>query len=241
MLIPKRTGEYITLPRRLINLAILIAILLIVSALYLGQFLVDYQAKSAVVERDLLQLDLNRVKQEYADLIRQQAFAESNSKVDQSSVLQAQHALAELQEELNRVNAQLAFYQHIVSPEDQVQGLYVDRIEVSRIDGTPVYRYRLTVAQAMKKQPFVKGIVVLKLLKSSEPGDGDIVVSDAELGFGFRYFQILQGQFELPAKFKPAALEVSLNPTTKNREGVSRSWNWSELLEPTQDQTNHAH
>lgn len=239
MLIPRRSGDYLTIPRKLVWLAAAAALVLLIIVFLVGRSMIEHEAKVAIDSVGDMQQQLSSMRQAHERLLKEQAFMESSRMVDQTSVLESQHALAELQEELNRVNGQLAFYQRIVSPEDQVKGLYVDDLQLRPMDDKSGYGFRLTLAQSMKNQPFVKGKVQIRVKSSSDEDaqSWSVKLSADEIAFGFRYFQIIEGSFSLPENAKPGVLEISVEPTTRNRGGVSRQWGWSELIAAVPSQT----
>lgn len=245
MMIPRRSGDYLTVPRKTLLGGGVLALLFIVGAFFLGRSMIEAEARTALVEVHELRDQMKALTIKNDALLKEKAFADSARMVDQASVLDAQHAMAELQNELNRVKGQLAFYRRIVSPEDQVKGLYVQGLELSGPSENGVYGYRLIVAQSLKKQPFVKGTLSFILVGRDGGKARELKLSDVLTGgddavkFGFRYFQLYSGQFRLPEGFQPQQIKLDVQPSTKGRDGVSQQWQWSEAFATTANpQTN---
>ena len=97
-----------------------------------------------------------------------------------------------------------------------------------------MYRYRLTLAQNLKRGRNAEGSVELWVTGSR---NGELVKLDlAELtgtsatpitSYAFKYFQQLEGTILLPAAFEPSAIEIAMRPKDGGST-VRREFTWAE-------------
>lgn len=153
------------------------------------------------LENDKLTKNLNvlGVELEVARLTQQQHFIEIGKSIDTEKELRTQ----------------LAFYQQVMAPELNEQGFLIDgfNLEPSLSDNS--YRFELVLMQQNKTKNTLKGNLQVTLI-GSEAGQAkqysiDSLLSDQEqtsLTFGFKYFQVIEGEIRLPEGFQPEQVSV---------------------------------
>lgn len=112
--------------------------------------------------------------------------------------------LATLRDELN-------FYRSILSPEGQKAGVQIQDLSLKETEVYNQFQYRVTLIQARQHDTNVRGEVNIEI-EGSQGGIGKIV--DVAI-FGtppgradFKYYQHLQGIFDLPEDFAATGLRV---------------------------------
>ncbi len=143
-----------------------------------------------------------------------------------------QETLAQRDEEIAGLRADVAFYERLVGATGQRRGLSVHDVDLAQeADGT--WRYTVTLTQNLNRGAISKGALTLQV-EGMQAGKlatlawGDLL-QDAKAApqpFAFRYFQQLEGSLLLPAGFTPRRLTVRLQADGVG--GVERAFGWDE-------------
>jgi septal ring factor EnvC (AmiA/AmiB activator) len=232
---PLRTGQlvvrYHTPQRRRALLASLIvgAIVVTYGAYELGRYRAGYDVLSATRARSALQSRLSELQEENDQLRREHASAQLNREVAQRSYKDVEKMVADLQAQLLRQREELVFYKGIVSPEDGIGGLRVQRFQVMPTEGERRFKLRLVLVQSMRQESVASGSVQLEV--SGMRGQEAVRLplpalaeTQASLPFSFRYFQDLEQEVELPADFEPRSVEVHVRSTRQPEVRESFPW-----------------
>lgn len=160
-----------------------------------------------------------------------------SDQVSRSAVQSLQEDLADRDERIAQLRADVAFYERLVDAASKRQGLSVHSLRFSRRDDG-AWRYVLTLTQNLKRSKVSSG--ELRLSIDGAQG-GQLKTLDwaalrqddkaAALPFEFKYFQQLQGSVMLPAGFTPHRVRVQLKSADGNSEP---SFSWQDTLNQTQ-------
>lgn len=232
---PLRTGQLVVryhtpLKRRALLAGLLIAsVVLIYGAYELGRYRAGYDVLSAARQRTSLHTQLVEVQRENQALRRDKASAQLNREVSQRSYADVEKMVADLQAQLMRQREELAFYRGIVSPEDGLGGLRVQRFQVIPTEVEHHFKLRLVLVQSMRQNTVASGSVQLEVsgLRGQEAVRLALpALADAHdsLPFSFRYFQDLEQEVELPADFEPHSVEVHVR--SSHSPEVRESFPW---------------
>ena len=168
-------------------------------------------AEVAIERRDLLG-KVARLEAENAQLGANVAELEMARKLDREAYGQVERTLGELQSQLSRQGDDLAFYRSIVSPEDGVQGLRIQRFVVRPGTGPREYVVDVTLIQALRQDSLLSGTlqVVVQGMAGGRPARYtlDQLGGSGRNSFSFRYFQTLERSITLPPDFQPYDVEV---------------------------------
>ncbi|HEV2621459.1 MAG TPA: DUF6776 family protein [Frateuria sp.] len=143
--------------------------------------------------------------------------------------------LAEREEEISGLRADLGFYSRLVGGNAQREGLKVQEVQLRPVPGAHAWNLALSLTQNAKRGSDVSGTVTLgvegvrgdKVVALDWPQLGDAAQKDG-LPFRFRYFQQLHATFMLPADFKPTRLRIHVR--AEGEDGVDRTVAWSDAL-----------
>ncbi|HLW75158.1 MAG TPA: DUF6776 family protein [Gammaproteobacteria bacterium] len=180
-----------------------------------------------------LQDALDEAQERDAALNEQITVLQRQRQVDQSAGQQVQASLDELQRRLADVQEEVAFYKGIVSPGAGEEGLRVQSLKFTNGGAPRLYHYRLVLIQVRTRELKVSGNVSMKIYGVQ---DGKAVTLDARdvapngrapSGFGFQYFQSLEGDAFLPPGFTPGRVEVTVQES--GHEPVLQNFDWSTL------------
>lgn len=114
--------------------------------------------------------------------------------------------IAKLKEELN-------FYRSIFSPANNLAGMQVHDLRISRDSDVNGYNYTLSVIQALKHDDYVLGDIQM-LVEGLSGGQKQLLdmgrIGTAPGQMNFKYFQTFTGLFALPDGFKPMRVKINL-------------------------------
>lgn len=184
-------------------------------------------ASSARTQRDH-QAQIDALKQEIANLQRA-------AQVDQVANRALQGNLAQREEEINGLRADLGFYSRLVGGDAQRQGLKLQEVKLVPIQGAHGWNLTLGLTQNARRGKeteghatvSVEGIRADKVERLEWPALGDAEQKNG-LPFRFLYFQQLQSTIVLPADFRPTQLHIKVQ--AGGDAAVVRSMPWSEAL-----------
>lgn len=154
--------------------------------------------------------------------------------VDQASRQQVQGSLEDLQRKLADQQEELSFYKGIVSPGAGEEGIRVQSVKFTNGGAPRLYHYRLVLIQVRTREFRVSGNVAVKIYGVQ---DGKPVILDAHdlapngktaLGFGFQYFQNLEGDAFFPVGFLPGKVEVTVQES--GHEPVQQNFDWTSVI-----------
>ena len=164
---------------------------------------------------------LLRQGSELEQLRQRAAILEKSDQITRDANKQVQRTLAEREEEIAGLRADVAFYERLVGATTPRKGLNVHSSQFIREAGG-TWRYEIVLTQNLNR-----GAVSSGRLKFEVEGvqDGKLAVVDwsrlhqknevAGQAYSFRYFQQLSGSVMLPGGFTPQRVRVRLNTGEK--------------------------
>ncbi|HEX7813961.1 DUF6776 family protein [Dyella sp.] len=170
------------------------------------------------------------------DLKQQLANLQRAQQVNDIATKSVRSTLAEREEEINGLRADLGFYSRLIGGDAQRQGLRVQELKIVPVSGSPTaWNINLSLTQSAKRgdevtgklQVSVDGLRGEKVVQLDWPALGDAAQKDG-LPFRFKYFQQLHATFVLPADFKPTRLHVKVMPNGDT--AISRAVGWNDAL-----------
>ena len=170
------------------------------------------------------------------DELRQQvATLKRSDQISRNANLELQNALAEREEEVSGLRADLDFYERLVGSTGQRQGLRVhEAVFAPESGGT--WHYTVTLTQNLNRGAISKGTMrfVVDGVRNGKLG----TVSWDELAqvknapgkpFSFRYFQQLEDSVMLPPGFTPQRVRVTLDG---NAGRIEKAFTWDARKTP---------
>ena len=143
-----------------------------------------------------------------------------------------QGTLAERDEEISALRADVAFYERLVGPTQQRKGLNVFSSEFAPGVGN-AWHYQIVLTQNLNRSAISQGR--MRFVVEGVRGGKLATVDWAELnqrpgmqgqGFSFRYFQSLEGHVMLPSDFTPQRVRVLLD---SQDVAVERAFDWKSV------------
>ncbi len=211
-----------------------IAIILIAfgDGLLLGRYLGNEGSRRAAVENAKLREQLESVQAAHAALQEKVAILESSSELDRLALLNAQNALAELQEELSEAKKDLELYRRIGLSEKSDETLAVQDFQIVHDGGL---QYRLTLSQGGSWESEIRGTVQISISGRIDGEQRTLALKDFDkehangLSFAFQYYQLLSGNILWPKAFVPETVEIRVISHTPGAGNVMKRWAWKDV------------
>ena len=204
---------------------------------YIGQGYQSYQLDRYSLERDTLLSQLEELKSRNRNLVKENAQLQGISNIERDAYEKANQTLIKLQQEILAQKEQLAFYEGIVSPKKADFGVNLQSFLVKPRNSQNQFSYKLILTKSGKSNKKIQGKI--KALVRGEGAEGMSELNFTELHlenpvkdtkFAFRYFQVFQGNVEIPDGFSPLEIEISINPSSKKVKSFTETISWAQLL-----------
>ncbi|MGY3904802.1 DUF6776 family protein [Aeromonas lusitana] len=149
---------------------------------------------------------------------------------------QLQQTLKDQEAQVQEQKRQLAFFQRIMRPTGDQVGVVIDNLTLQETSVPGRYHYRLALTQPAKKRELFRGQVQIKVEGSL--ADQPKTLSSRDLGmkvgegrYALRYFQLLEGNWQLPEGFIPDRVRVTI--AKEGRQPAQELLTeWSDVLKP---------
>jgi hypothetical protein len=164
-----------------------------------------------------------------ADLKQQVSTLKRSDQISRNANIELQSTLAEREEEISGLRADVAFYERLVGSTGQRQGLRVHEAKFSP-QGAGTWHYTVTLTQNLNRGSISKGGMRFSV-DGVRGGKLSTIRWDELLQkpgappkpFSFRYFQQLDDSVMLPPGFTPQRVRVSLDV---NGKAVDQTFAW---------------
>lgn len=206
-------------------------VLLLVWGLFsLGHWWAGFDLESLSAENARLQAENSAAQEENEALRQEKALLERSAEIAKVAQQQISEQLEGLEEDVAQLKGELAFYRGIVSPEDSKSGLTVQRFELHS-DGDGRYRYTLVLTQVLNNTKVVRGKVRLSVDgqqggEETSLGLKQLGGESDELAFRFKYFQIFEGELDVPEGFIPSMVKAVVDPSGQGMETLEAELVW---------------
>lgn len=219
--------------RRGLLIAGLLGGLLLLYVIYeWGRFEGGYGKFAEVQRRRELIARIEALEQDNEKLRTDVAKAQLARNVDDRAYGDVEKNLADLQAQVLKQREELTFYRGIVSPEDGIGGLRIQRFQVLSGGAERHYRLRLVLVQSMRQDAVVAGSVSIQIEGARNNRPEQLALAQAApatrgdglLPFQFRYFQNLEQDIVLPEGFEPRAVNVEVR--SSRLAPVRESYPW---------------
>lgn len=209
-------------------------ILILIITLYAGIELGDYLANTQFKNNSMLQSSVNNLKAENEKLTKELNIL--RVEIDVANLAQ-QKTFNEIKQGIEREKAlqkDIAFYQQIMAPELTQQGFVIDAFNVEKSLSLRSYRFEIVMTQRELIKNTVKGNLDITL-EGSELGESKqyslqslLVDANQQLAFGFKYFQVIESELQLPENFQPEKIVIHADIYQfKRKKGeLHSSFNW---------------
>jgi len=208
------------------------AVLLVYGTYEWGRFDGGYSVFAMLQERRDRAAEIAALKDDNAALRAKVTGAETSRTVEHQSYADVERTNGDLQAQVQKKNDELAFYRGIVSPEDGVGGLRIQRLDILPDAGDGRYKLRLVLMQSMRQDTVIAGSVKIELEGTRKKLPVRLTLADlggqtresGDVAFSFRYFQNIEQDVALPADFEPTALDIEVK--SSRQQPLHQSFPW---------------
>ncbi|MFB2830028.1 DUF6776 family protein [Aeromonas jandaei] len=194
--------------------------------------------------QDLAQSSLLGVQQETLDrqsnaisqLKTELGLKDTQLATQRAAFEQLQTTLKSQEAQVQELKRQLAFFERIMRPTGEQVGVVIDNLTLQETSIPGRYHYRLALTQPAKKRELFRGQVQIRVEGSL--GDKPKVLSGRDLGmkvsewrYSLRYFQLLEGNWQLPEGFVPDRIRVTINKDGR-QPAQELLVEWADVLKP---------
>ena len=202
----------------------------------LGNFFHSYQTQTIAQQK----LRLNDLYQQLAEHVSRINTLEVELAVERLANDKSRKSLKNIEQKHFEVKKQLAFYEKVMAPEKQADGVVLDDFIISPTESVGHFRFQVVLVQQQKQKRYAKGVVDFVIEGSQNNQPATIKLSQIskqtsdDLSFNFQYFQIVEGEFSLPDNFKPEQVLLSVT-LPKGRwqkySQLNETYKWPLVLE----------
>ncbi len=230
-----KTGELVIKPRVPPHLKLLAAAataaLLLGAAVYIyhyGLSTAGFERQHAAQAQQRLLEENQRLQRENQELREALARAQRAIQMDQTSYQELERSLKASAQEIVKLREELNFYRNIISPADKKAGLRIQSLAIEPL-GAKRYRYKLVLIQALKHEHSIRGTARFEIF-GVQAGREAVLrhpgPNEHAIGVNFKYFQDIEGGFDLPAGFSPRRIRVQV--TADGGQTVEAEYAWPE-------------
>lgn len=213
----------------------LVGLALLYASFELGRSLAGHSVVAAFQQRSLLSQRLGELERARAGLERQLAARDVVQLADREAQSETQAMIGELQAELARQQQELDFYRGLVAEKFGAGTLKVQELSV-RPEGGARYTLVVTLVQTATRDAIVKGTLSVAL--DGSRGGALVQLPMTELtpegrkavSFSLRYLKTLEVPLELPANFRPAAVQLEFRSERSGPEPQRQTFPWKSVL-----------
>lgn len=157
----------------------------------------------------------------------------SGADVDKKAIEEVRLANKALQEEKAELVEQINFYRGLMEPKGSQKGLSIRNFNIFPTTMKTRYRYKLIIQQLAAKEKVLVGYANI-LINGSQAGikktysihELSQQESQKDIKLRFRYFQVLEGEVELPEGFKPESIMVLAESRGRDPQKLEKNFGW---------------
>lgn len=211
-------------------IAVLWLLSLLLAAWAAQHFLSPVQDSGAESARELRQ-SVSDLQARLDSLRQRNVILKRSDDISREANQQLQRDIAERDERIASLEADVAFYELLVGGSAQRQGLSIHSLAL-RSEPNGAWMFRLTLTQNVKKTQLSRGRIRISVegVQDGQMRELDwaaLTQSEAPAPeFAFKYFQQIEGNVVLPADFAPHRVRVSVAGEAGSTE---RSFAWGEV------------
>mgnify|MGYP000191615444 FL=1 len=193
----------------------LLLLTLIILCLFVGYRIGNFYHNFQSSTLEQLEYRLEELYKQQSEQVERIHTLEVELAVEQLASQNAQDTLKKMSSEHYQVKKELAFYEKVMAPEKEADGLIIDNIKIMATQSPNHYNFQIVLVQQQLKKRYAKGYVDLVIMGSlaNKPSQLKLskisAITRKELSFSFKYFQVIEGSFTLPENFAPEKAQMS--------------------------------
>ncbi|WP_194757060.1 DUF6776 family protein [Aliidiomarina indica] len=154
--------------------------------------------------------------------------------VERAATRALQQELRGAIDENAQIRRDLAFYQRVMAPELDADGVSIDSFQVSQLGNDGRYYFRVILLQLERIEQLMSGNIRITVRgqyngERQEWSILELAGYDAEHPFAMNYFTLTEGSFTFPDGFTPDTVHVHVR--VRGGRQTERYFPWSDLVE----------
>lgn len=202
-----------------------------------GYYIGNWHVVKLQDDIEQLQGTIDQLYQRAEGFDYQQHIATVELGIERAASKNLQQELLIAQDENFALRREITFYQKIMAPEMEANGVVIDSLELQKNITPKHFHFRLAIVQMERLRTLTKGSLNITLhgRKNDKPASYDLLdlanVEAKDRQFSMRYFTVQAGDFVIPEGFLPERIDINVT-INGSRQTLSRSYFWSQLLQP---------
>ncbi|WP_263147590.1 DUF6776 family protein [Pseudomonas sp. RIT-PI-AD] len=226
---------------RRVRLLLVLALLALPLAFYGGQRWQAGDSGRQADERERLARKTETQARELETLRQRYVVMESGEQLARQAVEQNRQTIKGLEEQIFKLQQDLAFYQGVLAPDSRREGLRIGTFELHAGDTPRRFRYKLTLSRVGQDEKPLSGRLRVSLIGKQAGKDLSLdlapltqglpdALSGSDIPFDFKHFQAIPeagryGEIDLPEGFEPRQIKVRATIQGQAKE-QERLFNW---------------
>lgn len=211
-------------------------VICVFSGYRLGNYFHAHQIQAISYHKKTLAL----LDQQLADQIKRINTLSAELEIEKMANKQSLASLKSVGNENFELKKSLAFYERIMAPEKEADGVVLDEFLVSETAIKNRYNFNTLLVHQRIQKRYAKGFIDISVKgvlnnKTTTFSLADLSeLSKKDLTFSFKYFQSIHGVFNLPEDFVPEKIHVIITlPKSRWQKyhRLEKGFKWSEKLE----------
>ncbi|KGM54719.1 membrane protein [Lysobacter daejeonensis GH1-9] len=173
---------------------------------------------------------LGHVQSELDELRQREATLSRSDQISRAANKEVQDALAQRDEQIAQLRADLAFYERMIGPGAKPQPLNVHSVAFDP-EAPGSWQYEVVLTQSLNRGGVTQGQLQLRIegMRGGRPATlawSDLSPGRPPQAFSFRYFQRLKGSVSLPPGFTPQRVRVDVRG---GGVALDQSFGWNDI------------
>lgn len=179
-----------------------------------------------------LRENVKTLQEENQNLREVLARSERTLQMNETTYKELDVSLKSSSQEIVQLREEISFYRNILSPANKQPGLRIQSLKIISTDKPTRFQYKLVVIQALKHDRTVYGRAKFEIT-GLQAGKNKVLqypgAKRRPIVVSFKYFQNIEGHFELPANFEPSQIKVRITTRGRNAKSIEKQYPWSRL------------
>ncbi len=212
---------------------VILGILVAAGAIYqYGLSQGGFEFSIASVKQSRLHSKVKKLESENQELRETLARAERSLQMNETTYKELDRSLKTSAQEIVRLREEISFYRNILSPENKQPGVRIQSLHVEGTEKASIFQYKLVVIQALKHDRAVHGRARFEI-SGLQAGKNTVLqfpgTKARAIIVNFKYFQDIEGKFELPANFEPSRIKVIVSTRGRDAKNLEKEFNWPRI------------
>jgi hypothetical protein len=208
----------------------------------MGNYFHNHQAEALAHHKSRLEI----LYHQQTEQIKRINTLEVELEVERMASQRSLSSLKDVENEHYQLKKELAFYEKVMAPEKQIDGVVLDEFVVTPTDIPNFYNFKAVLMQQQKQKRYSKGHIDIILSGKRDNKSVKLSVkelssiTEKDLSFSFKFFQSILGTIVVPENFIPETVSI-VTTLPKSRwqkyRRIEESFQWQEKLNSVEKAT----